>query len=255
MNLNPKKLVSLFVLSAPLAFGGAPARAQSMPMPKTAAPAAAANPSGAQAKAPAGNPKQPDLRPPSERDPALHVTVAQGTAQPAHKGHPAAAATAPAPTAAAKDPHDGMAPASAAGGATTKYPDGRSVTVAPDGTTTTTFPGGRSVSTMPDGCTVRRSPDGMSTATHADGSSTTTMPDGQMSKTAAPTAGKPGGKKPGMKGDMCCGKDPAMGGGMEGEMGGMGSGGGMKKKAPKHPKADQPATDSPPSDPGMGGDM
>jgi hypothetical protein len=55
----------------------------------------------------------------------------------------------------------------------------------------------------------------------------------------------------GTKGD----KKPAMGGGMEGEMGGMGSGGGMKKKAPKKPKADQPGTDSPPSDPGMGGDM
>jgi hypothetical protein len=154
----------------------------------------------------------------------------------------------------------GQAPASAASGATTKYPDGRSVTVAPDGTTTTTFPGGRSVSTMPDGSTATSHPDGTRTVTQADGSSTTTWSDGHVSETAAPTARRDGDKKPkdkstmgpGMKG----GTGAGMGGGMENEMGGMGPGmGGAKKKAPKHPKADQPTTDSPPSDPGMGGDM
>jgi hypothetical protein len=236
--LNQRKVVSLLVLTAPLAFGWRIARSEPMSMP--GAPTAGSNPSGTQAKVP-----------------AQHVHAGQGLG----------AATPPAGP--AGDPHDGKglpSPASA-GGATTKYPDGRAVTVAPDGTTTTVFSSGRSVAIMPDGCTVTGSPDGTRIITHADGSSTRTTPDGHVHKMPASTARKPA-MGPGMKEKM----KPPMGGGMEnemgpgmgmeGKMGGMGMGPGMagaKKKTSKMPMPDQPmaapvqvAPQPPPSDPGMG---
>src|SRR5450759_4658506 len=133
MNLgNQRKVVSLLVLTAPLAFGWRIARSEPMSMPMPGAPAAGPNPSGTQAKVPAGKQRQPDLRP--------------------------------------GDPHDGKglpSPASA-GGATTQYPDGRAVTVAPDGTTTTVFSSGRSVAIMPDGCTVTGDPCLLYTSDAAD---------------------------------------------------------------------------------------